>query len=283
MIHSGRRHSITIAGSKLCYWVYGPTLGAPVIIAIHGFRGTHHGLERVIQKLPQYTIIAPDLPGFGESSPMIDQRHDIDGYVQLFRKFIPKVTRPDEPVYLLGHSFGSIVAAKLVGEGLIHFNGLILINPIATRPQIVGRLGSVFYFWLGHHLGEDRARTYFSWPHAINMMSLTLTKTRHQPTKDYIKAQHLAHFSQYSNRQTLHESFKASVTHTVGEHAANITIPTLLIVGDRDEIAPLKSQQRLYSAIQAPTELAIVERTGHLLHYEKSTEAADFIRAFIGN
>lgn len=285
----GRHHTITLAGSKLNYWVYGPSHGAPVIVAVHGFRGTHHGLERIISYLPDYTVIVADLPGFGESTPMTEYSHDIDGYAALFEAFIPIVTRPNEPVYLLGHSFGSIVAAKIAASrgagqeknGELHFNGLILINPIARKPYILGRLGSVFYFWLGNRMSEDRARRYFSWPVTINTMSLQLTKTLHRGTRRYVKDQHLAHFSEYGTRATLRESFKASVTRTVSEYATRITIPTLLIAGARDEIAPLKTQYKLYDALDTPTELAVIPHVGHLVHYEKPSDAAGFIQAFI--
>jgi len=281
MTDSARKHTIKLAGSKFNYWVYGPSQGAPVIVAIHGFRGTHHGLERIIDHLPDYTIIVPDLPGFGESTPMSGQSHDIDGYAALFREFIPIVTSRSDEVYLLGHSFGSIIAAKLAAENKLNFKKLILINPIARKPHVVGRLGSIAYFMLGTTLSEHRARKYFSWPVAINTMSLQMTKTKHKSTREYVKDQHLTHFSEYGNRQTLRESFKASVTHTVSDYAKRIKLPTLLIAGSHDEIAPLSTQYKLFKELDTPTELAIIENVGHLVHYEKPADTADFIRAFI--
>lgn len=281
MTATAREHSLKLAGSKLHYWVYGPSQGAPVIIAVHGFRGTHHGLERIIEHLPDYTVIVPDLPGFGDSTPMTDHKHDIDGYAALFREFIPIVTGPNDATYLLGHSFGSIIAAKLAAEGGLGLKKLILINPIAKRPHVVGRLGSIIYFGVGGVLSEHRARKYFAWPVAVNAMTLQLSKTRHKPTRRYIKDQHLTHFSRYATRETLSQSFKASVTHTVSDYAGRITLPTLLIAGAKDEIAPLKTQQKLYVTLNTPTELAIIPKVGHLVHYEKAAEAATYIKAFI--
>lgn len=278
---TGREHTIKLSGSTLHYWVYGPSQVVPVIVAIHGFRGTHHGLERIINFLPDYTVIVPDLPGFGDSTPMTEHPHDIDGYAALFREFIPIVTGPKDDVYLLGHSFGSIIAAKLAAENELGLKKLILINPIAKKPHIVGRLGSIVYFAVGGALSEHRARKYFSWPVAINALSLQMTKTRHRPTRAYVKDQHLTHFSRYGSRATLRESFTASVTRTVSEYAERIMIPTLLIAGAKDEIAPLKTQQNLYGALNAPTELAIIDNVGHLVHYEKAAEAAAFVKAFI--
>jgi pimeloyl-ACP methyl ester carboxylesterase len=278
---NGRQHSINLAGSKLHYWVYGPSQNAPVIIAIHGFRGTHHGLERIIEHLPDYTVIVPDLPGFGESTPMTDYAHDIDGYAEIFKQFIPIITGKNDTVYLLGHSFGSIIASKLASTTDLGFKKLILINPIAHKPQIVGRLASILYFGLGGHLSEQLARRYFSSPFSINTMSWQLTKTKHAPTRAYVKAQHLTHFSEYGNRLTLHESFTASVSNSLTDYAASLSLPVLLIAGAQDIIAPLATQYKLYETLDTPTELAVIENVGHLVHYEKPAEVADFIKAFI--
>ena len=49
------------------YWVYNDDLKLPVIVMIHGLRGTHHGLDLIAKNLPGYRIIIPDLPGFGIS------------------------------------------------------------------------------------------------------------------------------------------------------------------------------------------------------------------------
>ena len=56
-------------GATTAYWVYGPEDAETTVIAVHGFRGEHHGLEPVLAYLPEVRVVAPDLPGFGESAP----------------------------------------------------------------------------------------------------------------------------------------------------------------------------------------------------------------------
>ena len=67
-------------GSATRYWVYGDPDAKHTIVISHGYRGEHHGLEPVIAQLPQYRFISPDLPGFGESTPMTEVAHSIDGF-----------------------------------------------------------------------------------------------------------------------------------------------------------------------------------------------------------
>ncbi|HEU5187952.1 MAG TPA: alpha/beta fold hydrolase, partial [Candidatus Saccharimonadales bacterium] len=61
-------NQVKIQGSQVHYWVFNPKR-QQTIVMIHGFRGTHHGLQNIIDRLDDYKIIIPDLPGFGASTP----------------------------------------------------------------------------------------------------------------------------------------------------------------------------------------------------------------------
>ena len=71
--------TVSVLGSDTRYWEYGESREEPVLVLVHGFRGDHHGLEPVVASLPGAHIVSPDLPGFGESTPLGDVRHDIEG------------------------------------------------------------------------------------------------------------------------------------------------------------------------------------------------------------
>ena len=87
-----------------------------MLVLVHGFRGDHHGLEPVVAQLPGFRIISPDLPGFGESATFQGRPHDIEAYADWLAAFIGAVGI-DGPYALLGHSFGSIVAASCGRHG----------------------------------------------------------------------------------------------------------------------------------------------------------------------
>lgn len=102
-------------GATTAYWVYGPEDAETTVIAVHGFRGEHHGLEPVLAYLPEVRVVAPDLPGFGESAPLPGRRHDLDEYAGWLADFAAEVA---PGAVILGHSFGSIVTAAAVARGL---------------------------------------------------------------------------------------------------------------------------------------------------------------------
>ncbi|RII95819.1 alpha/beta fold hydrolase, partial [Clavibacter nebraskensis] len=98
------------------WWEYGPADAPQVVVVVHGFRGDHHGLEPVVAQLPGVRILSPDLPGFGDSTPLVDARHDIAGYSAWLRAFVDATGTRDATA--LGHSFGSIVVAAALADGL---------------------------------------------------------------------------------------------------------------------------------------------------------------------
>src|SRR5690606_4559594 len=108
---------VSVLGSTTRYWVYGPTDAEHTVVLAHGYRGEHHGLEPVIAQLPGIRFISPDLPGFGESSPMTEVRHDIDGYAQWLIAFTDAMGLTGTAI-TLGHSFGSIVSSAALSMGL---------------------------------------------------------------------------------------------------------------------------------------------------------------------
>ena len=147
-----RRFEVTAVGTRTAYWVYGPEEAEHTIIAVHGFRGEHHGLEPVFAHLPQLRFIVPDLPGFGETGPIPGRKHDLDAYVDWLTDFTAQVA---PGAIILGHSFGSIVSSAAVARGL-DTPKLILVNPIGA-PALEGPRGfmtrlAIFYYWVSAKL-----------------------------------------------------------------------------------------------------------------------------------
>ncbi|OUE09213.1 2-succinyl-6-hydroxy-2,4-cyclohexadiene-1-carboxylate synthase [Clavibacter michiganensis] len=131
------RRTVDLLGSSTAWWEYGPADAAEVLVVVHGFRGDHHGLEPVVAQLPEVRILSPDLPGFGDSTPLVDARHDIPGYSTWLRAFVESTATRDATV--LGHSFGSIVVSAALADGLPNPRA-VLVNPIAA-PALEGPRG----------------------------------------------------------------------------------------------------------------------------------------------
>lgn len=287
-----RRRTIEVLGSPTAYWDYGPADADVALVLVHGYRGDHHGLEPVVAHLGDLRVISPDLPGFGESAPLPSTSmpsaplapapHSIAGYGRWLDGFLDAL-RLRGTVPLLGHSFGSIVVAHAVAAGL-PTPRLILVNPISTDPMagVNGMLARLtrLYYRLGRALPPRAGAAWLGSPAMVRFMSSTLAKTTDPRLKRWIHEEHLRYFSGFSDRDTLAEGFDASLETDVLRAAAALTMPTLLIVGDDDLIAPLEGQRELAARLPE-AQLEVLTGVGHLIHYERPARAAALIRAFL--
>ncbi len=275
------RREVEVLGGTTAYWVYGDDDADTTIVAVHGFRGEHHGLDPVVAHLPGIRVVSPDLPGFGETAPLPRRAHDLDTYARWLRAFAEAVA-PDAVV--LGHSFGSIVASAAVVGGL-STPKLILVNPIGA-PALEGPRGvltrlAVFYYLAGARLpralGEGLLRNGL----IVRVMSNAMAKTRDPALRRFVHEQHDEYFSRFADRDVLHEAFVTSVSHDVREFAPRIAQPTLLIAAEQDDITPIEAERHL-ATLFPDAQLVEIPAVGHLIHYETPQAAADAIREFLG-
>lgn len=271
----------TALGTKIHYWEY-HTDKPQTLVLVHGFRGTHHGLAKIAEQLTDYHLVVPDLPGFGASEPFSDRPHMLEHYVEAVGELIDTLGL-NTPI-IVGHSFGSIIASHLVAQRPDIAEKLILINPIGA-PALDGPRGimtrlAIGYYWLGRKLPARAAKGWLAAPPIVKVMSVTMAKTKDKEILRYVHDQHKQHFSTFASPQVVAESFRTSVENDVSHVAERLTLPTLLIAGERDDITALAKQHELHAAIPA-SELHVIANVGHLIHYETPREAAEAIQAFL--
>lgn len=274
------RRELEVLGGVTAYWVYGPSDAATTVVAVHGFRGEHHGLEPVVAHLPSVRVISPDLPGFGETAPIPGRRHDLDLYAQWLQEFAGAVA---PGAVILGHSFGSIVVSAAVAGGL-ETPRMILVNPIGA-PALEGPRGvltrlAVFYYWAGAKLPSGLGDALLRNGLIVRGMSVTMAKTKDPGIRRFVHDQHDTYFSRFADRDVLHDAFVASVSHDVREFAPRIAQPTLLVAAQRDDITPIEAERTL-ATLFADAELVEIPDVGHLIHYETPAVAAAAITRFL--
>jgi pimeloyl-ACP methyl ester carboxylesterase len=271
---------IEVSGATVRYWEYGP-LDRPVdLILIHGFRGDHHGLEPIVSNLPGLRIVSPDLPGYGVSTAM-PRTHTIAAYEQWLRAFVDALGLAGTPI--LGHSFGSIVVSHAIASGLAP-RAVVLVNPIAANatsgPDRLMMPIVKLYFRIGRALPHHAADFWLGIPLATRIMSWKLAKTTDKTLRRWIHEEHLRYYSGYSDPKTLSEGYEASVSTDVISAAGSLTMPTLIVAGALDNIAPIGHQREL-ATLLPDCELVILQGVGHLVHYEQPAQAGAAIAEFL--
>lgn len=276
------RHEVSVLGSATRYWEYGDPNAEVTIVVAHGYRGEHHGLEPVIAQLPHIHWIGPDMPGFGESTPLTEVPHSIAGFAQWLAEFIDVLGLTGKAI-TLGHSFGTIISAQAVALGL-KTPALILVNPISTSglegPSKFATIVTVaFYRTAGKLPSRVGAFLLRRWL-VVQFMSSTLAKTKDKNLRRWIHAEHHNYFNRFASRDFVVEAFEASVSKNVSDFAADITIPTLLIAAELDDITPVQAH---YDVIETmpDAKLDLLLGVGHLIHYEVPDLAAKAIEDFL--
>lgn len=262
------------------YRTYGDD-AAPEVVMVHGLRGDHHGLEPIVSHLPGLRVVVPDLPGFGEAPPLLGRRHDLPGYAAWTRTFVEAVA---PGAALLGHSFGSIVAAHAVAAGLA-VPRLVLLTPIAgsalAGPRRVLTRATVVVHHLAGALPERVGTGLLRSRPFTRIASAAMVKTPDRALRRWIHAEHDRFFGGFADRATLLEAFTASVSHGVDEVAASITAPVLVVAAELDDITAVAEQRRL-AALFPDARLELVGGTGHLVHYERPDAVAELVSGFLG-
>jgi pimeloyl-ACP methyl ester carboxylesterase len=103
----------------------------PIALLIHGSPGNGKAWTRVGERLSKrYRVIAPDLPGYGETTPLPpDAEPDTADSAALLEALMSTL---GPPAVVAGHSYGGVVALTLALRGRVAIGSLALFEPVAV-------------------------------------------------------------------------------------------------------------------------------------------------------
>jgi pimeloyl-ACP methyl ester carboxylesterase len=104
--------------------------GLPVLF-LHGWGLGDHAYRGVVRRIASHgcRVYAPALPGFGHTPSLPPRSFSLAGYAAWAEEFIRNVG-PDEPVVVVGHSFGGGVAIRFAHDFPAAVRALVLVNSI---------------------------------------------------------------------------------------------------------------------------------------------------------
>src|SRR5262245_7030750 len=121
--------TLVINDRRLSYEDHG---SGRLALLIHGLPGNARAWARVGERLAgRYRVIAPDLPGYGETTPQPPEQDPDVGYAsELVEALIRRMGAPD---VLAGHSYGAVVALAVALRGNVSIGALALFEPVALK------------------------------------------------------------------------------------------------------------------------------------------------------
>lgn len=273
--------TLEVNGVPCDYWFYpAKSPKAQNIVLVHGYRGTHKGLESFAGGLSQFNIYAPDLPGFGSSAPL-SKKHTLENYVEWFRNFLLEIEL-DKPI-AIGHSFGTLIVSA--AESKFGFSkALVCINPVAGGETkglswFLMQFVKAFY-WIAHIIPQTLGQRMLKTRLLVDSMSSYTTKSKDKNLRNWIKLQHSHYFNSFANSDVVWESYIASISNTLQPYISSIKKPILLVAADMDEITPVSAVQEIARRMPRSS-VHVIANCGHLVHYEAAQETVDVITTFI--
>ncbi|MFC0437318.1 alpha/beta fold hydrolase [Kutzneria buriramensis] len=245
------------------------------VLLLHGLGGDRRGLRELADALDGVEVVVPDLPGYGASPPLAVP-HTLENYAAEIERL--RLSLGLERFVLAGHSLGasiSLVYAARYGSAL---DGLVLLNPVSEATGLTAWLGKLYYR-IGSWLPPRAARFWLCSKPAVYLADAFVIVTKDRARRRWILDMD---YENYRNASVpaMVEAFLSYFDTKFGELAASITVPTLVVTGTRDGIAPVDAVTTLAACVP-DSELVIEPGAGHLFPAEDPTRAAELLAAFL--
>ncbi|TFV51910.1 alpha/beta hydrolase [Blastococcus sp. TF02A_35] len=129
---TGRSATVDLGG-PVHYVDFGGPADGPVLVLVHGLGGSHLNWDLFAPLVrEQARVLAVDLPGFGRSEPG-DRQASVSANVAVLHRFLTEVV--GEPAVLVGNSMGGMISILVTGEHPEQVRGLVLLDPAVPGPR----------------------------------------------------------------------------------------------------------------------------------------------------
>jgi pimeloyl-ACP methyl ester carboxylesterase len=272
------RH-VTLHGHEVGYRMAGE---GPVIVLIHGMAGSSRTWREVMPLLArEYTVVAPDLLGHGESAKPLGD-YSLGAYASGLRDLL---------VGALG-----IERATLVGQSL---GGGVAMQLAYQHPELCERLVLVGSGGLGREVSWIlRLLTLPAAEYVMPLVFPRFLRERGNRVSEFlrergIRAPHVAEMwqayaslTESENRHAFVRTLRAVID--PGGQTVSATdrlylaaaVPTLILWGDHDHVIPVEHAYRAHELMKG-SRLEIFEGAGHFLHLEEPLKFVEVLCEFI--
>lgn len=123
------QHTLVAAGHR---WNYLEAGQGPLIVLVHGFTGSKENWLPVMRELAKtHRVIAPDLPGWGESERQADADYGPGAQADRLAEFL--ATFHEQPALLVGHSMGGQIVGLLAARHPTQVGRIVLMSSAGVK------------------------------------------------------------------------------------------------------------------------------------------------------
>jgi pimeloyl-ACP methyl ester carboxylesterase len=241
-------------------------VGKPIAL-LHGFCGSHQYWEKVIPELSkEYRVIAPDLPGHGNSTSTNEQ-YSIEAMAAIIKELLDDLKIKD--VNLFGHSLGGYITLSFAERYGNQLNSFSLIHSTAFPDSEEAKKGREANIEKVIHQGIDTlidglVPKLFS-PDNLNKHAndVEVTKKIGYLTSPEGAIGALKAMKDRPDRNNILE---------------NTTLPVLLLAGDHDQVIPY---EKTFSVTKENIKHSLLKNAGHMSMFESHEQLISEIKSFL--
>lgn len=259
-----KTRQVTIDGHELVYLDGGR--GDPLLL-IHGFGADCDAWPLLAMHLNQrFRIVAPDLPGFGDSSRRPEASYSLDDQLARLEAFAAALGL--DRFHLAGNSMGGYLAAHYAARHPEQVMSLWLLAPAGVSTAEESELQQMLARGENPLLVESEADF-------RRLLSMCVAKSQYVPGA-VIKALAARAISDKTFHNKLFDELFASASPLEGV-LEGLSVPTLIQWGDEDRLLHVSGAQVLHRLLPN-SQLCLMHHTGHVPMREDPRGSA---RAFL--
>ena len=255
----------------------GTSGSGPPLLFVHGLGGCwQNWLLNIPEFMGAHRVIAPDLPGFGESQ-MPAQEITIKGYGKVLDGLC-EALEVENPV-VVGNSMGGFVGTELALAFPTRVEKLVLVSAAGLslenarqEPLLTGaRVWAAGATWLG-----VRGRSVVTRPRMrrIGMQLLVRYPEKLSPALTY-------ELARGTGTPGFVPAMKALLSYSVREKLSSIEVPVLIVWGRNDMLVPRGDARKFVELIGPNARREMFDDTGHLAMLERPSRFNALLAAFI--
>ena len=246
--------------------------GMPVVL-LHGIGSNARSFEPLMAAFDaRHRVLAWDAPGYGDSPPLAVDWPDASDYAAALNRLLAKlgISR----CILVGHSLGTLIAARFALVSPNHVAMLCLISPslgggaekgVALPPAVAQRIEQL------DRLGPEQ----FAAARAPSLLA--------DPAARPDVLQSVVRAMAAVRRPGYDQAARMLAVGRMLDDAAKITTPTAVMVGLQDRITPPENARRVFDALSssAQREFFEIPDAGHAVCQEHPVEVARAIASIV--
>lgn len=239
------------------------------VVLLHGYGAEKGHWLKMAALMKGYHLIIPDLPGLGDSTKSMSQRYDVESQVERMDKFLNVIGQ--KKFFIAGNSMGGNIAGFYAIRHPEKVKGLILLNNLGVNSPEKTAIMKAF------EKGENPLLISSMDDYNIMMKSMFVKiPFTPYPIKKFMAEKAI------KSREFNQKVFMDLITKPAmfEGHFSELTMPVLIIWGDKDQILDVSSVGVLEKGIKNHT-TKILKDCGHVPMMERPEETALYIKQFI--